>query len=682
MTRLTVSALCLMTVCLWATPAGAQEEDGASDPPAHISLVEGVATLERDGRSDTDLMSMPLLAGDRLRTQGGRVEVLFADGSALHLDANTMLDFQSDEVVRLLQGRVRLSVAGRSRDLSYRIDAPSAWVQISTPGEYRISVVRSDEVELAVLRGSAELVNEQGRSYISAGERTFARAGTAPSAAYVFNSAAWDDFDRWSESRRDRRLGVSAQYLPDDVRRYAPAFEAHGNWRYEQVHGYVWYPRVQVGWRPYHRGRWVSLRPYGWTWIAGDPWGWPTHHYGRWGMSAGSWFWIPGRRWAPAWVSWASAPGYVSWCPLGWNDRPIFQLNVNVYGGRRYDPWDAWSVLPRHHFNRGYVNVSRFASVRGDARLSGRLVAERRGPDGHVAINRSGIPIRTAGRYGSDRNDRRPDGIGSGAGGGRAVDRGFPSPSRTPGTTLNPQPDRTPAPARTDGARAGVRDRGGRQPAVAPSIGAPEIPDANRRPTSVERPGGSPVNRRADGIGRTPPYESSQGDVTPAPRGAVRAVPRERGVEPPVDGGGSRTYRRQDRERAEPSVPTYQTPGSAVPRYSGPASSAPRAPAEQRYEIPAPAPRGDRGSGGDRADAPQRAPEASGRSQPAYRAPERQAPSGGSQPSYRAPERQAPSGGAERGPRGGDSPRPDRSGGVRERSSEGRTTGQATGRRR
>src|SRR5687767_4000632 len=463
MTRLTVSALCLMMVCLWGTPARAQEDVGASDPPAHISLVEGAAILERDGRSDTDLTSMPLLAGDRLRTQGGRVEVLFTDGSALHLDANTTVDFQSDEVVRLLEGRVRLSVAGRSRDLSYRIDAPSAWVQISTPGEYRISVLRSDEVELAVLRGSAELVNEQGRSYISAGERTFARAGTAPSAAYVFNSAAWDDFDRWSESRRDRRLGVSAQYLPEDVRRYAPAFETHGNWRYEQVHGYVWYPRVQVGWRPYHRGRWVSLRPYGWTWIAGDPWGWPTHHYGRWGISSGSWFWIPGRRWAPAWVSWAYAPGYVGWSPLGWNDRPIFQFNVNVYGGRRYNPWDAWSVLPRHHFNASYVNVSRLASFRVDPQWRGRFVADR-GPDGHFAVNRSTIPIRTVGRSSGYRSSPSADAFG-----GTGRSRDFPAASRAPGTTLNPQVGRNDggraeAPGRTSGARAVSRDNALGQP--------------------------------------------------------------------------------------------------------------------------------------------------------------------------------------------------------------------------
>ncbi len=167
-------------MCLWTLPAFAQESaptgQPATDPPAHISVVDGTALLERDGRTDTELLSMPLLAGDRVRTQAGRVEILFADGSALHLDEQTMVDFQSDEVVRLLGGRVRLSVSGPARDIAYRIDAPSAWVQINNPGEYRVSVLRGDEVELAVLRGGAELVNEQGRSYVSAGERTYARA--------------------------------------------------------------------------------------------------------------------------------------------------------------------------------------------------------------------------------------------------------------------------------------------------------------------------------------------------------------------------------------------------------------------------------------------------------------------------------------------------------------------------
>jgi hypothetical protein len=54
-------------------------------------------------------------------------------------------------------------------------------------------------------------------------------------------------------------------------------------------------------------------------------------------------------------VSWAYTPGYVSWCPLGWNNRPVFSIvNINVYRG--YDPWRAWTVVHRDHFGRDYVH--------------------------------------------------------------------------------------------------------------------------------------------------------------------------------------------------------------------------------------------------------------------------------------------------------------------------------------
>ena len=173
---------------------------------------------------------MPLLAGDRLRTQNGRIEVLFGDGATLHLDNDSTVDFQSDEVIRLLAGRVRLTIPGPPRRVSYRIDAASGWAEIQQPGEYRVAVTRNSrdsqssrdpqatEVELVVLRGAADLMNEDGQTTLRAGERAFARAGTAPSYAYVYNSAAWDDFDRWSDARRAERNGASAQYLPETVR--------------------------------------------------------------------------------------------------------------------------------------------------------------------------------------------------------------------------------------------------------------------------------------------------------------------------------------------------------------------------------------------------------------------------------------------------------------------------------
>src|SRR5882672_7817252 len=90
-------------------PDRADQPAIAAEAPAHVSFVDGSAVLERDGQRDASPENMPLLAGDRVRTQNGRVEILFGDGSTLHMDSDTIVDFQSNELVRLLDGRVRLS---------------------------------------------------------------------------------------------------------------------------------------------------------------------------------------------------------------------------------------------------------------------------------------------------------------------------------------------------------------------------------------------------------------------------------------------------------------------------------------------------------------------------------------------------------------------------------------------
>ena len=614
-------------------------------PPAHVSFDDGTVVLERDGQTEKSPRSMPLLAGDRIRTEAGRAEILFADNSTLHLDHHTTVDFQSDEVVRLLEGRMRLNITGQGRDVAYRVDAPGGWVQIVEPGEFRIAVLRGErepQVELAVLRGAAELVNEDGRSLVRAGERSFARAGFQPSPPYVFNSAAWDQFDHWSEARRDQRLGVSAQYLPPDVRPYSSTFDHYGSWRHEPVYGYVWYPRVTVGWRPYYHGRWVGLRPWGWTWIAHDPWGWPTHHYGRWGFSAGAWFWIPGRRWGPAWVSWAHAPGYISWCPLGWNDRPVFSfVNVNVFGGRRYDPWRAWTVVPRRHFGTGFVNVNVVSPTRFDHRTRTSFVVRDRGPEVRYAVPRASVAIRTAGTRTGYAIPRGSNTIEAQTGGSLATgSRGFPLPAREP--------------------RASSAARGSDRSSSAPITAAPER--AVPRNRAIPREGISAPSHAAGGITipgprvrgqRSAPADSERGDVRdPATVPDSRAVPR-RSPRPESPGRTDSDWGRYDRRppvtvpsipstpesrpetgarpdagyRRAPDAGTYGDRGRAVPRQDVPRPS---------YEAPRPGPRS---SGGDAPSRSYGSPR--GESQPrSYGAPAR--PSG--PPPSAAPSRSAPSG--------------------------------------
>lgn len=410
----------LLVVCAWAlampgsaqttasesTPISVVDEDAYSPEPAHVAYLDGAVDVTRDGRAEPASINIPLVAGDQIRTREGRAEVLFGDGSVLDVDRFTTLDFLSDELVRMTDGRIRVTIGGRDR-VAYRVDTPSGAVRIDTPGEYRIALIGESgrhDVELITVRGYATLVNELGETNVGAGERAFATAAMAPSYAQAYNSASFDAFDRWSADRRDERTGAtSAQYLPDEVRGYAGDFDRYGAWQYDAGYGYVWYPRVRGGWRPYYYGRWNYYGPWGWTWIAYDRWGWPTHHYGRWGFRAGAWFWIPSRRWAPAYVYWAGASDYVGWCPLGWDNRPIFSIiniNVNIGRGYRgYDPYRAWTVVPRRAFGT-HVDVGRYAVARTeiDRAVPRWYVSGASAPIRPSLATRNVSPIYTAGR--------------------------------------------------------------------------------------------------------------------------------------------------------------------------------------------------------------------------------------------------------------------------------------------
>jgi hypothetical protein len=150
--------------------------------------------------------------------------------------------------------------------------------------------------------------------------------------------------------------GSSTAYLPPNLQTYSTDLDQSGTWQYDASYGNVWYPTVGADWRPYYDGYWATVPTYGWTWIGYNRWAWPTHHYGRWGFARSRWFWIPGSTFAAAWVSWGTAPGYVSWCPLGYDGRPVVALSIGYRSA-----WNAWTILPRERFGyRGYP-VARYA---------------------------------------------------------------------------------------------------------------------------------------------------------------------------------------------------------------------------------------------------------------------------------------------------------------------------------
>ncbi len=123
----------------------------------------------------------------------------------------------------------------------------------------------------------------------------------------------------------------------------------YGVWINDPQYGRVWRPDVdQDEFRPYYsRGYWEMTR-YGNTWVSEYDWGWAPFHYGRWHhQNRRGWVWIPGREWAPAWVSWRSGGGHYGWAPLG----PGININMNI--GRIPDFW--WVFIPqRNIYYRSY----------------------------------------------------------------------------------------------------------------------------------------------------------------------------------------------------------------------------------------------------------------------------------------------------------------------------------------
>ncbi len=83
-------------------------------PPAHLAVVDGIASLERDGSgAQPAAEGMPFVPGDRLRTERGRVELLFPDGTALDLDEFTVLELSAIDRLQLFEGRRALRRAWR-----------------------------------------------------------------------------------------------------------------------------------------------------------------------------------------------------------------------------------------------------------------------------------------------------------------------------------------------------------------------------------------------------------------------------------------------------------------------------------------------------------------------------------------------------------------------------------------
>ncbi|WP_108397183.1 DUF6600 domain-containing protein [Devosia submarina] len=133
--------------------------------------------------------------------------------------------------------------------------------------------------------------------------------------------------------------------------------EPHGVWVRHPQYRYVFCPTgVDTSWRPYTRGRWLYLQDTGWYFASDEPFAWATYHYGRWLDDDNlGWCWVPGTKWAPAWVSWRRGGDAIGWAPLP-PEREGFSVSVEVV--REDFPEDYWVFVPTRSFIEPDLSVS------------------------------------------------------------------------------------------------------------------------------------------------------------------------------------------------------------------------------------------------------------------------------------------------------------------------------------
>jgi hypothetical protein len=347
------SRIAVATLVVAGLVAGAAfAEDGYRH--GRVRFVEPGATLQRadEATAEEAVANLPFLPGDRVWTDAaGRAEFQFPDGTVVRLDRRSKLDYAGHEegqeqriVLRLWSGSAVVRV--RSRNVArFEVETPAGMVQVLDRGIARVDVA-ADEVRLGVYAGEAEIDDGRRKVRLAAGERTFARGGGGVEEPGRFDVGEADDFARWDEQREaseDRWAARSSQYLPDELDVYSGELDRNGAWQYEAEAGYVWVPRVSVGWQPYSNGYWVWTA-YGWTWVPYERWGWAPFHYGTWDWSASwGWYWAPGRAWGPGWVHWAVGGGHVGWCPMGRRYHRVTPWDHHRGpGGPRGGRPDAW----------------------------------------------------------------------------------------------------------------------------------------------------------------------------------------------------------------------------------------------------------------------------------------------------------------------------------------------------
>jgi hypothetical protein len=653
--------------------AGVLARADAGDPPARVARLnyQSGPVSFRPGSVEewaAATLNYPLTAGDHLWTDPEARAEMHIGSTAVRMGSQTALAFLNldDRTVQisLTEGSLDIRIRYLDEGETFEVDTPNVAISLLRPGDYRIDAdgdrnttvvsVRAGEAEVTG-GGSAFPVRARQSAQVSGVDQVSQEVGALP---------PLNEFDQWCE-QRDRREenSESARYVGREMTGYED-LDQHGVWNEEPDYGWVWAPRtVEIGWAPYHYGRWAWVEPWGWTWIDDAPWGFAPFHYGRWACVGTRWVWVPGRMavrpvYAPALVVFVGGPrfgpsvGVAAWFPLGPHEvyRPAYHVSDGYVRRVNVTHVTNINVVNVNVTNVRYVNQSApgaVMAVRHDAFVGARPVQ-------HAGVSISERDIREARVVGTAEPvaPRRESLLGDGRAArvppARYADRQVvartapPAPpvsfaarrqalEANPGRPVDPAtlrtlndgaPARPPMVRRIDSGAAG-RPGGWRQANPGGQQANPVVPQRQPQSEGVRQPaqglgqGNAPRSAPRDDRPVQVPDQPVQPAQQPWSRGRGGAQPS---VQPSVRPGGDQPVPRsggdQPAARQGGSQPVARPSGGQPARVQQQPAPAPQRNVEQPRRIERSEPRSTSGRGAAEERRTEKQENRSGRGQP------------------------------------------------------------------
>ena len=183
---------------------------------AHFSQVEGTVTRLHRFAPAMANVGGALVEGDQIVTAAGRVEVTFADGSAMHLDHHTQVVIASAARIRLIDGRVSLRTT-----TAYTAETGSGVVQMLPEGIFDLTAnANNRDLLVRVVEGHAQIRSPWGVESVTSAQTAFVSGPTGRPFISPWIPTEHDAFLQWGNSRYAAAVppSASAGFETDELR--------------------------------------------------------------------------------------------------------------------------------------------------------------------------------------------------------------------------------------------------------------------------------------------------------------------------------------------------------------------------------------------------------------------------------------------------------------------------------